>query len=90
MELNEAQQQAVTHVEGPCMVLAGPGSGKTFTLVKRIIYMTEQANISPQEILVITFTKAAAKEMKERYIDAANKQRHQLHLVLFMQCFMAF
>ena len=47
MELNEAQQQAVTHTQGPCMVLAGPGSGKTFTLVKRIIYMTEQANISP-------------------------------------------
>lgn len=75
MELNEAQQQAVTHTQGPCMVLAGPGSGKTFTLVKRIIYMTEQANISPQEILVITFTKAAAREMKERYLKATNKQK---------------
>lgn len=78
MQLNEAQKEAMMHRDGPCMVLAGPGSGKTFTLVKRIIYMTEQHKIHPGEILVITFTKAAAKEMKERYLKAAGKSRTQI------------
>ena len=66
MELNNSQQRAVMKKEGPCMVLAGPGSGKTYTLTRRIIKLIE-SGVPANEILVITFTKAAAIEMKERF-----------------------
>lgn len=68
MELNSAQLEAIRHGEGPCMVLAGPGSGKTTVITQRIRYLLEHRKINPEEILVITFTKAASKEMKERFI----------------------
>ena len=74
MNLNEAQKQAVCHVQGPMMVLAGPGSGKTTVIVNRIRYLTEKAGIDPGQILVITFTRAAAEEMKSRYEKAAGKE----------------
>ncbi|MDO4265929.1 MAG: ATP-dependent helicase [Eubacteriales bacterium] len=67
MALNPAQQRAVHHTEGPMLVLAGPGSGKTTVIVGRIRYLTKEYGISPEKILVITFTKAAALEMQERY-----------------------
>ncbi len=67
MSLNHAQSRAVIHKDGPCMVLAGPGSGKTLTIAKRIEYLIAQYKVRPEEILVITFTKYAAKEMKERF-----------------------
>lgn len=67
MSFNEAQKQAIMHVDGPCMVLAGPGSGKTTVITNRVKYLIESAKISPGEILVITFSKAAANEMKERF-----------------------
>lgn len=67
MELTPNQYQAVTHLQGPCMVLAGPGSGKTFIIVKRIEYLITEHKVRPEEILVVTFTKAAAKEMQERF-----------------------
>lgn len=67
MSLNEAQKRAVSHKEGPCLVLAGPGSGKTLTIAKRIEYLICGYKVRPEEILVITFTKYAAKEMKERF-----------------------
>lgn len=67
MSLNEAQKKAVSHGEGPCLVLAGPGSGKTFTIAKRIEYLITEYKVRPEEILVITFTKYAAGEMKERF-----------------------
>lgn len=66
MSLNHAQTEAVAHNEGPCMVLAGPGSGKTLTIAKRIEYLITKYKVRPEEILVITFTKYAAQEMKER------------------------
>ncbi len=64
--MNKAQKKAVEHVEGPCLVLAGPGSGKTLTVVNRVQYLIEECKVRPEEILVITFTKFAAKEMKQR------------------------
>lgn len=67
MSLNDAQKEAVAFFEGPCMVLAGPGSGKTFTIAKRIECLIQTYKVKPEEILVITFTKYAASEMKQRF-----------------------
>lgn len=64
---NEAQSEAIEHVDGPMMVLAGPGSGKTTVITHRVMGLIQKAGISPANILVVTFTKAAASEMKERF-----------------------
>ena len=66
MSLNKAQKEAVSHKEGPCLVLAGPGSGKTLTIAKRIEYLIKVYKVRPEEILVVTFTRFAAAEMKSR------------------------
>ena len=69
VKFNKNQELAVKHVNGPCMVLAGPGSGKTFVLTNRIKNLIFDEGIDPSNILVITFTRAAALEMKNRFLD---------------------
>ncbi|WP_110113406.1 ATP-dependent helicase [Bacillus sp. CGMCC 1.16541] len=64
--LDENQWEAVTHIEGPLLTLAGAGSGKTRVLTARTAYMMQEEQIAPQSIMVVTFTAKAAKEMKER------------------------
>ncbi|MBR5420688.1 MAG: ATP-dependent helicase [Lachnospiraceae bacterium] len=67
VSLNPAQEKAIRHGKGPMMVLAGPGSGKTFVITRRLLHMTGDLAIPAEHILVITFTKAAAEEMRRRY-----------------------
>ena len=67
MEFNQSQMSAILHKDGPMLVLAGPGSGKTATLVERTKNLIMKHGVSPSNILVITFTKAAANEMKLRF-----------------------
>lgn len=73
--LSEQQRMAVMHGEGPMLVTAGPGSGKTHVLTSRILYLTQNRQIAPDRILVITFTREAARSMQTRYMEVAEKYR---------------
>ncbi len=64
---NREQEEAITHKGGPLMVLAGPGSGKTLVITYRVKWLIENAGVHPSNILVITFTRAAAEKMKKRF-----------------------
>ncbi|RDY29225.1 ATP-dependent helicase [Romboutsia weinsteinii] len=73
--LNDNQQKAVKHIDGPCMVLAGPGSGKTRVITYRIANLVLNENIKPTNILAISFTKASSLEMRNRAISLNNDFR---------------
>ncbi len=66
--LDKKQLEAARHGDGPCLVLAGPGSGKTTVITERIRFLTEEQKKPPGQILVVTFTKAAATEMRDRFL----------------------
>ncbi len=67
MEFSKEQNEAITHGTGPMLVLAGPGSGKTAVIIRRVRHLVETLQVPEEHILVITFTKAAAEEMEQRY-----------------------
>ena len=69
MHLNKSQRLAVEHNTGPMLVLAGPGSGKTAVITGRIRYLIEEYQVPPEKILVVTFSRAAAVEMKQRFLS---------------------
>ncbi|MGN0437669.1 MAG: ATP-dependent helicase [Lachnospiraceae bacterium] len=71
-EFNISQTKAIQTIHGPVLCLAGPGSGKTTSMVYRIKYMIEHAHIAPKKILVITFTRASARQMQERFFQITN------------------
>lgn len=75
-ELNEGQKRAVEHLEGPCLVLAGPGSGKTTVIVERLCHLLERG-VSGGNVMVLTFTRSAALEMRERFFARAAEIRQQ-------------
>ena len=83
MSLNEAQKAAVAHFKGPCLVLAGPGSGKTLTIAKRIEYLIKVYKVRPEEILVITFTKYAAGEMRKRFYQIMGSDSYPVNFGTF-------
>ncbi len=74
MEINQSQLAAIRHNTGPMMVLAGPGSGKTLVITRRVQELIEHYGVNPANILVITFTKAAAEEMKERFFKLTGRK----------------
>lgn len=73
-QMNEGQREAVRHYTGPCLTLAGPGSGKTLVITRRTKNLIEEYHVKPSEILVVTFTKAAAQEMKTRFLQLTGER----------------
>ena len=71
-DCNPSQREAVTFGEGPLLLLAGPGSGKTFTITKRILWLIHEKEVAPEQILVITFTREAALSMQQRFAQTSS------------------
>ncbi len=86
-DLNEQQQRAVRHSDGPLLIVAGAGSGKTRVLTYRIAYLIQQNKAHPQEILALTFTNKAAKEMKERIQMLIGEEARKLWMGTFHSVF---
>lgn len=85
---NKEQKVAITTTEGPLLIIAGPGTGKTYTLVKRIVYLITEKNVKPEEIMIATFTEKAAKELitritNELYAISASINLNEMYIGTF-------
>lgn len=85
--LNPSQERAIAHLSGPMQVLAGPGSGKTTVIVNRIQHLITVHQILPSSILVVTFSRAAAREMKERFLIKGDSYARQVTFGTFHSIF---
>ncbi len=77
---NRQQKEAIQTTEGPLLIIAGPGTGKTYTLVQRIVYLIKEKNLKPEEIMVATFTEKAAKELVTRITNELDQLNIPLNL----------
>ena len=78
LNLNERQQEAVLHLDGPLLIVAGAGSGKTRVLTTKIAHIINEKRIFPNQILAVTFTNKAANEMRKRVSNILNKKSDNL------------
>ncbi len=85
--LTDAQRMAVSHGAGPMMVLAGPGSGKTMVITRRVRELIESRGVSPSNILVVTFTRAAARQMEERFTRMMDGRKGRVTFSTFHSIF---
>lgn len=87
MKGTERQKEAILHKDGPLLVLAGPGAGKTFVITRRVKALIEQWKVDPASILVITFTNAAADEMRQRFSTLCPKHGEDVRFGTFHSVF---
>lgn len=73
---NDGQRQAIATADGPVLITAGPGTGKTYTLVQRTIYLIEECDVRPESIFIATFTEKAAKELVTRINKRTRKSKY--------------
>ena len=90
MECNKEQKEAIMHRDGPAMVLAGPGAGKTYVITNRVKALIDEYGVKPEQILVVTFSKAAAVEMKERFEMLTGGRRLPVRFGTFHSVFFQF
>ena len=81
--LNAQQKEAVTTLDGPIMILAGAGSGKTRVIIQRIAYLIQKKQVPPQQIIAVTFTNKAAEEMRKRLQGILSGKQEGIHLSTF-------
>ena len=81
--LNEHQRQAVEHIEGPVLVVAGPGTGKTHILTARIGQILQQTDTQAYNILCLTFTDSGVHAMRQRLLEFIGPEAHRVHIYTF-------